>query len=73
MTGVSGGLVTIRKTPVCVWEEVEIMGLLQKLLQRKLQKEKQKYLRLEHQRAKLEGKISVEKKNSEAVGQTEQD
>lgn len=43
------------------------MGLVQKFLERKLQKEKQKYMRLEHQRAKLAGQINVAKKNREAA------
>lgn len=45
------------------------MGLLQRLVQkaleRKLQKERQKYMRLEIQRAKLAGMINVEKMNRE--------
>ena len=49
------------------------MGLLQKLLERKLQMEKQKYMRLEMKRAKLAGKINVEKNNREAAGQMGQD
>ena len=49
------------------------MGLLHKFLERKLQLEKQKYMRLEHQRAQLAGGVSVEKKNREAAEQREQD
>lgn len=49
------------------------MGVVKKLLERKLQKEKLKYMRLEHQRAKLAGMICVEKKNREINGKSDLD
>ena len=42
-----------------------LQRLVQKVLERKLRRERQRYMRLEHQRAKLAGMINVEKKNRE--------
>ena len=42
-----------------------LQRLVQKVLERKLQREQQEYMRLEMKRAKLAGMINVEKKNRE--------
>lgn len=50
-----------------------LQRLVQKVLERKLQRERQRYMRLEHQRAKLAGMINVEKRNREAKVKMGQD
>ena len=59
----------IENTCLLFGRKVESMGLLQRLVQkvleRKLQKERREYMKLKMQRAKLAGMINVEKKNRE--------